>query len=133
MMTDPKQVEKRLAEIKVEKQKDFDLVKDDLKKVQKLKKSEFYANGDELIEHIANYKKFAICLKSNSIKEINEGEDVELKTALIEINDLKKLKKINKNVIKRNGKQIKGLGDFEKFMLFIEILKSLKKGEENGK
>ena len=127
-----KQVEKKLAELKLQKNKEnFDKIQNELEKVQELKKSKFYKNSNnELIEQIANYKNFAICIKSNSIQDLDTKEK-KLSLAIIDIKDLGKLKKINNNKIKKLGSKIEGLGIFEKTYAIAEAVEYIAKKENN--
>ena len=66
-----------------------------------LNKSKFYMNGKSWIEHIGSFKGFAICLKSEDLIDHVDDKHDKLKYILIAENDLKILKPINGNVIRK--------------------------------
>ena len=68
-----------------------------------LKKTKFYMNGEDLREHIATYKGYAIMLKQEQLKEEIEGSLKEQKVfpALIEVDLLCVMKRVNGNVVRK--------------------------------
>ena len=91
--------------------------------LQKLKKSKFYDNGD-LLEHIANFKGYSIFINHHFIKHNEHNSDnttdgLDIKLKVIETKDLKYLKKINNNTIKKINPI--GLSDIQRKMILVDI------------
>jgi len=86
-----------------------------------LKKSKFfYSNDGSFREHIATYKGYAILIKSDLIKEEINTEETKMFPSLIKLEDLKKLKRVNGNVVRK--KQPDSIHEYEKIALLIKVV-----------
>ena len=93
-----------------------------------LKKSKFYMNGENLREHIANYKGYAIMLKQENLKEEIEGNTKEHKVnpAIIDLNMLSLMKPVNGNIVRKLNPN--SLHFHEKMSVVIATVKEIDKG-----
>ena len=92
-----------------------------------LKKSKFcYGNNGELREHIASYNGFAIMIKQEKIKEDLNDKEVSMFPSLVALKDLKKMKKVNGNVIRKLNPN--SIHDFEKMALIQGVVIEIDKG-----
>ena len=91
-----------------------------------LKRSRFYMNGENLREHIATYKDYAIMLKQEQLKtEYNDKEHIG-HLSLVHVSVLKELKKVNGNVIRQI--QPKSLHEYEKMALIQSTIVKIDEG-----
>lgn len=92
-----------------------------------LKKSKFYysANG-ELREQLANYKGYAIMIRQEKIKEEINDKETRMFPALVTLEDLRKMKKVNGNIVRKL--QPNSLHEFEKMALVIKVITEIDKG-----
>ena len=88
-----------------------------------LKESRFYMNGDNLREHIATYKNYAILLKQEILKQDSGNKMVTLFPSLVHLSDLKKIKKVNRNKVRKMNPQTLLLK--EKLSLMYETIKHI--------
>jgi len=97
------------------------------KNLHVLAKSKFYygTNG-ELREHIATYKGYAILLKQENLKEEINAKENKMFPSLVTLEDLKKLKKVNGNIIRKL--QPDSLHEYEKMALIQGIIFEIDKG-----
>jgi len=92
-----------------------------------LKKSKFYyGNNGELREHIASYNGFAIMIKQEKIKEDLNDKEVSMFPSLVALKDLKKMKKVNGNIIRKLNPN--SIHDFEKMALLVKVIEEIDKG-----
>ena len=92
-----------------------------------LKKSRFYYNVNaELREHIATYKGYAILLKQENLKEEINTKENKVFPSLVTLEDLKKLKRVNGNVIRKL--QPNSLHEYEKMALIQGVMFEVDKG-----
>jgi len=87
------------------------------------KKSRFYMNKGVLREHIATYKGYAILLDHNNLKETLDENKTKMMPILISANDIKLLKKINGNIIRKLNPQT--LTKLEKAVMLDEVMKNI--------
>ena len=93
--------------------------------LQKLNKSKFYNKDNELIEHIANFKGYSIFVNHKYLGSIENTENtkntdnLDIKLKVIRTKDLKYLKKINDNTIKKINPV--GLSDIQRKMILVDI------------
>ena len=87
--------------------------------LQKLKKSKFYDKDNELIEHIANFKDYSVFINHEYLSDIENTNNLDIKLKVIETKDLKYLKKINNNTIKKINPI--GLSDIQRKMILVDI------------
>jgi len=92
-----------------------------------LKKSKFYyGNNGELRECIAVYNGFAIMIKQEKIKEDLNDKEVNMFPSLVTLKDLKKMKKVNGNIIRKLNPN--SIHDFEKMALLVKVIEEIDKG-----
>jgi hypothetical protein len=93
-----------------------------------LKKSVFYMNGDELREHVATYKDYAIMLKQEHLKEnIQDNlKEITVFPALIQKDLLHTMKRVNGNVIRKM--KPKTLHKYEIMALVQQTIGKIDKG-----
>lgn len=92
-----------------------------------LAKSKFYyGNNGELREHIATYKGYAILLKQENLKEEINTKENKMFPSLVTLEDLKKLKKVNGNIIRKL--QPNSLHEYEKMALIQGVIFEIDKG-----
>ena len=85
-----------------------------------LKRSKFYYVNGGIREHIATYKGYAILLNPEKLKtELNDKEDT-VYPSLLKTNALKKLKKVNGNVVRKLNPNT--LPEFYKMNLLLGTL-----------
>jgi hypothetical protein len=92
-----------------------------------LSKSKFYygTNGD-LREHIATYKGYAIMIKQEKISEDLNEKEVTMFPTLITLPELKMLKKVNGNVVRKL--QPKSIHEYEKLTLIHGVVIKIDEG-----
>jgi hypothetical protein len=91
--------------------------------IQFLSKEKFYRNSkSELLEHFCTYKNYAILIKTGKESEISDKE-LEVPVTLVKINELKDLKKVNGNIVRKL--QPSTLDKGTKFMLAIKASESI--------
>lgn len=88
-----------------------------------LSKSKFYRNGDKLREHIATYKNQAILIKQEQILEDIDDKNQAMFPVLIKLEELKKMKKVNGNIIRKI--QPKSLHEFQKMALVQGVINKM--------
>ena len=98
-----------------------------LKNLNILKKSRFYygING-ELREHIATYKGYAILIKQEQIKEELDSKNNTMFPTLLTLEDLRKLKKVNGNIIRKL--QPNSIHEYEKMALIQGVIFKIDEG-----
>jgi len=73
-----------------------------LKGVFLLKKPKFYSINGSLREHVANTGTQAVLLKNNKLTELDFNEkEVSIPCSLVQLEDLKKAKRISSSIIKK--------------------------------
>jgi len=94
---------------------------DSLPGLHLLKKSKFYygSNG-ELREHIATYNGYAIMIKQEKIKEDLNDKEVKMFPSLVTLEDLRKMKKVNGNIIRKLNPD--SIHEFEKMALIQGVV-----------
>lgn len=87
-----------------------------------LKKSKFYYGKDKNFrEHIASYQGYAILLKQENLDFSGENQkEKELDISLVTLKDLKKMKKVNGNIVRKINP--KSLHDFEKMAVVQQAI-----------
>jgi len=92
-----------------------------------LSKSKFYySSTGDLREHIASYKGYAIMIKQEKISEDYNEKEVLMFPSLISLIDLKKLKKVNGNIVRKL--QPKTIHEYEKIALIYGVLTKIDEG-----
>lgn len=92
-----------------------------------LKKSKFYYTQDKKVrEHLANYKGYAILIKQEHIKEDINDKEMRMFPALVTLPDLRKMKKINGNIVRKLQPQ--SLHEFQKLALIQGVISEIDKG-----
>jgi UDP-3-O-[3-hydroxymyristoyl] glucosamine N-acyltransferase len=116
----------QLAEILAAKAKDK-LQIESMQDMHLLKKSKFYYNSKkELREHIATYKGYAILIKQEQIKELENDKETRMFPTLIKINELKFMKKVNGNIVRKIQPQ--SIHEYEKMALIQGVIAEINKG-----
>lgn len=91
-----------------------------------LKKSKFYYGVDDnLREHIATYNGMAILLKQEEVPEELNDKEQGMTVALVTLPDLKKMKKVNGNIVRKINP--KTIHEFEKMAAVQSIILELDK------
>jgi len=112
--------EKQLADLLAAKAKDK-LQLESMKDMHLLKKTKFYYNAKgELREHIATYKGFAIMLKQEQIKELENDKETRMFPTLIKIMEVKHMKKVNGNIVRKL--QPDSIHEYEKLSLMMKVI-----------
>ena len=92
-----------------------------------LKKSKFYyGNNGELREMIAAYNGYAIMIKQEKIKEDLNDKEVNMFPSLVTLEDLRKMKKVNGNIIRKMNPD--SIHDFEKMALIQGVVIRIDEG-----
>jgi hypothetical protein len=92
-----------------------------------LSKSKFYySTTGELREHIATYKGYAILLREDNMIEDIDGEVSNAYPIIVTLSDLKKLKKINGNVVRKL--QPKTIHEYEKMAVIQGVVTKIDEG-----
>jgi len=115
----------QLKEILAEKAR-RDLATQNLKGLHVLKKSRFYYNGDKLREHIGTYMGKAILIKQEHIKEELNSKENKMFPSLVDLKDLKLMRKVNGNVVRKL--QPKSVHEYEKMALIQAVVTEMDKG-----
>jgi len=88
-----------------------------------LKKSKFYYYDNNLREHIANYKNYSILLKQENVSQETEEKDIVIKPSIVKTEDLKKVKRVNANIIKKTNPST--LMYNEKMMVLLGVIEKI--------
>jgi hypothetical protein len=92
-----------------------------------LKKSKFYfGNNKELREHIASYNGYAIMIKQERIKEDINDKEVQMFPSLVTLEDLRKMKKVNGNIIRKMNPN--SIHEWEKMALIQGVVIQIDNG-----
>jgi hypothetical protein len=117
--------EKRLTDILNAKAKEK-LKIQSMNNMHLLKKSKFYYNSNgDLREHIATYNGYAILIKQEKIKEDENDKEVMMFPSLIKISELKNLKRVNGNIIRKL--QPDSIHEYEKLALIVKTTEEIDK------
>jgi len=117
---------KQLRELLTQKAKEK-LKLEGLSGLNILKKSKFYyGNNGALREHIATYNGFAIMIKQEKIKEDLNDKEVNMFPSLVTLEDLRKMKKVNGNIIRKLNPN--SIHEWEKMALIQGVVVQIDNG-----
>lgn len=94
------------------------------KDIKVLKKQKFYySNNGDILEHFSSYKNYAILLRSCT--ELDE--DIKIDFVLILLKDLKNIKRVNGNVVRKINPRT--VSTTQKIMIFYKAKEFIDSGE----